>query len=732
MALELRDASEGKMVSERFQELKSLLVQLGELAWRQGTTAIEEACKVLDIAYKESEILEICEEISGGTFETQGEPLDVAVCDFLAYLLRSTPAEQEFESLNPSENATAIHRLEERALPLHYFRALFRFAEGVSYNGELWYDLEQHLPSIKLPKLNIYQVHHWIIEPLTFREDFSYAEVVINETKPPKRIWFISHWWGEAMCNFVQCLAKHIDIRRMSVSRTAYWAAWAAIGPSDAAPTGRATAAADALLTARVLAPRQVLLMLGPEGEAFRRSWCVLEMAVATGLGEARKDHQKPRSGTLDLVTMRPDVRLPVVLTDGLTEVEEEWEAKHPGMGHIGKTDREKSFPLEALHTGLGVDFASCKTSVPAERTWIYHFLERLVLVDEPASAEGISRHLRSFFARTAVVQVLNRQLPVAPYLAVIAQNVVQKELTLPCLAHVLEDPETFLSLLSQSLASLTELESLKLDLGWRSIYANGHVSHLASAECLAEGLRNLGHLKELALRLNGCVNLLHLGWSPAPPTLTLQRLELRLDGCERLQDLSELLRCIGDLQQLTSLQLSLAGCKGLMVDSDLVLLGKSLRQLPKLRQLFLDLSGAKRIFYVIELGKSIRCLRDLQEFHLDLSFCVNLSDISHLGNSIRILLTETTFGTGPFMLKLEKSGVRINREKVVGYDTAQGFVKALGVRALSDPEDDVGLQVEKPQSTVWLTHLEEMAIKRSFRLPMGCQGFHKGCPRLY
>ncbi|CAK9039805.1 unnamed protein product [Durusdinium trenchii] len=55
MALELRDASEGKMVSERFQELKSLLVQLGELAWRQGTTAIEEACKVLDIAYKERE-----------------------------------------------------------------------------------------------------------------------------------------------------------------------------------------------------------------------------------------------------------------------------------------------------------------------------------------------------------------------------------------------------------------------------------------------------------------------------------------------------------------------------------------------------------------------------------------------------------------------------------------------------------------------------------------------------
>ena len=26
----------------------------------------------------------------------------------------------------------------------------------------------------------------------------------------------------------------------------------------------------------------------------------------------------------------------------------QEWETKHPGMGYIGKTDREKRFPLEA------------------------------------------------------------------------------------------------------------------------------------------------------------------------------------------------------------------------------------------------------------------------------------------------------------------------------------------------------------------------------------------------
>ena len=37
---------------------------------------------------------------------------------------------QNFEKLNPSENATAIHRVDERGLFLHYYQALVRFIEG--------------------------------------------------------------------------------------------------------------------------------------------------------------------------------------------------------------------------------------------------------------------------------------------------------------------------------------------------------------------------------------------------------------------------------------------------------------------------------------------------------------------------------------------------------------------------------------------------------------------------
>ena len=42
---------------------------------------------------------------------------------------------KDFQSLNPTEKSTAIHRLEERSLPLSYFRALLCFAQGAGFGG---------------------------------------------------------------------------------------------------------------------------------------------------------------------------------------------------------------------------------------------------------------------------------------------------------------------------------------------------------------------------------------------------------------------------------------------------------------------------------------------------------------------------------------------------------------------------------------------------------------------
>ena len=41
-----------------------------------------------------------------------------------------------------------------------------------------------------------------------------------------------------------------------------------------------------------------------------------------------------------------------------------------------------------------------------------------------------------------------------------------------------------------------------------------------------------------------------------------------------------------------------------------------------------------------------------------------------------------------------------------MGYDSAGAFVKALGIRALSDPEDDVGPPVEKERGAAFLQRI--------------------------
>ena len=99
------------------------------------------------------------------------------------------------------------------------------------------------------------------------------------------------------------------------------------------------------------------------QGEACRRSWCMLEMATAIGVVRGHADGP----ACLDLAVCVGSRA--AVLTDGLTDVEQDWEALHPGMGHIGKTEREKKFPLEVLAVGLSLDLRTCRASLLAERT---------------------------------------------------------------------------------------------------------------------------------------------------------------------------------------------------------------------------------------------------------------------------------------------------------------------------------------------------------------------------
>ena len=68
--------------------------------------------------------------------------------------------------------------------------------------------------------INLYDFMHWCIKPKCAEKKCSYVQLVADE--PQKPAWFVSHWWGEPVRDFVRCLNEHARVRALS-SHTAYW-----------------------------------------------------------------------------------------------------------------------------------------------------------------------------------------------------------------------------------------------------------------------------------------------------------------------------------------------------------------------------------------------------------------------------------------------------------------------------------------------------------------------------
>ena len=127
----------------------------------------------------------------------------------------------------------SLDRVEYRAITLEQMNTLFReeVESRADADGFLpgWYEtryfnrkdktwLQQKL--CHKDTINLYDFMHWCIKPKCAEKKCSYVQLVADE--PQKPAWFVSHWWGEPVRDFVRCLNEHARVRALS-SHTAYW-----------------------------------------------------------------------------------------------------------------------------------------------------------------------------------------------------------------------------------------------------------------------------------------------------------------------------------------------------------------------------------------------------------------------------------------------------------------------------------------------------------------------------
>ena len=85
-----------------------------------------------------------------------------------------------------------------------------------------WFDRNEK--KCKVTTVNLYDVVKYLVEPATRQKQCSYVELVApagTRAQTPK--WFVSHWWGEPVMDFIACVEEHAKVRALDPEKAVYW-----------------------------------------------------------------------------------------------------------------------------------------------------------------------------------------------------------------------------------------------------------------------------------------------------------------------------------------------------------------------------------------------------------------------------------------------------------------------------------------------------------------------------
>ncbi|CAE8725135.1 unnamed protein product, partial [Polarella glacialis] len=525
---------------------------------------------------------------------------------------------------------------------------------------------------------------------LSYQEFLRYRDRLEPEAVEPR--WFCSHWWGEAVLDFIRCCEKHAQVRLLGED-SAYWICAYANRQHELGVDLGSDPMQSSFLKAMELS-EGVLLILDPEATPFSRVWCCFEEGVvalaergalpgiASGgqKGDGRealrslaaRDGQEGRRPALqlDLATVDGNGSAQLI-TQRLTKQEEEMEeirksASFLPSGWMAKSERESGFPVELVSKGLRVKITEAGASQVSDKTQILNALAGRPIDELEAEPDyhhpilrqeaslrwqhGERRWKRtwSYLCECKITSIaeLGNALEALTNLQELSMNLqgCAGLTSIAELGHSLEaltnlqklnvnltycTSLTSIAELGRSLEALTNLQELSINLAF--------CTSLTSIAELGRSLEALTNLQKLSVDLHHCTGLTsiaELGHSLEALT-NLQELSINLASCTSLTCIAELGRSLEALTNLQKLSVDLTHCTGL---TSIAELGHSLEALTNLQELSINLASCTSLTCIAELGRSLEALTNLQKLSVDLAFCTSLTSIVELGHSLAAL----------------------------------------------------------------------------------------------
>jgi len=321
----------------------------------------------------------------------------------------STKRYSEYETENDFDDVDDVYVIETRILEVSTKqRILNKFTKsGAEFNGitprqlraimamiirrcvkEKWRDFKGKL--LTPDKVTLYDVNHYIILPFTVGTQSSFVQSLSSTAGPQPPRFFISHWWGETVTDFLECIERLIldfssndddnDDRRGGgmTEDTPIWVCayannqWLLSGDITKDPKD------SGFTKAMEVAEGRTITILDKEGIVFTRIWCIFELYLTLVPSQGKKAEENLKDGLWAVYTAHTHT------FKELSGYEEE--RKAVGIISGGATSdwgestrtraREAAFPYELIEKSLSIQVESAKASVEDDRI---HILNAIV-----------------------------------------------------------------------------------------------------------------------------------------------------------------------------------------------------------------------------------------------------------------------------------------------------------------------------------------------------------------
>lgn len=507
------------------------------------------------------------------------------------------PENMNFVELTHGRAPREIPRTELRGIMIEQLRDLLKFV--MSFSGRSggvlkgWYDPVRG-DQLFFETINLYQLAHWVIRPMSLTFGCSYVEAVTVFPEQQRPAWFCSHWWGSPVLDFLNALERHVELRRPTCrtgagTATAGHAAaiagivstfWVCAYANNQNELGLELTS-DPLQSSFFKAMQQccgVLLVLESAGgshgaTALRRVWCCFEEAVVVlgMVGEKLFDIAAVKDGRAEL------------LCDGLTE-----EDKRNG-GLSAKARRETAFPLGMVLAGLRFRIRDAEASNPMDKMRILNCLAKRELSKPVDYDDPIYDKVDNLLAGRFAMAIMRQTLMQADSLTEQAKHEFSD-----IMQHTFGESSASVDLQGCSSLNDSSLRMIcgmlppglqRLDLNFKDC------AGLLSLGVMGTGLSALANLDSIYIDCTNCINLSSV--SEVIQSLEGKRMkavELNFTGCRCLATVC-LPREASSFEDMTDLNLCCKDCINLSsVDVSCI------KDMPHLRNLKLDFSGCSSL----------------------------------------------------------------------------------------------------------------------------------------